>query len=122
MAKVGSKNSKPEVRVRQMLHAMGYRFRLHAKELLGSPDIIFRPRKKAIFVHGCFWHRHPGCSKTTMPKTRREFWQSKFAANHSRDARVQIGLREMGWRYLVIWECETTDEQLLARRLRVFLG
>lgn len=121
MARIGPKNSKPEMVVRKFLHAMGYRFRLHAKDLPGRPDIVFRSRRKVIFVHGCFWHRHDGCHKTTTPKTRREFWQSKFAANKARDAKVQKELRDLGWKYLVIWECEVKDTQNLARELREFL-
>ena len=121
MARIGSKNSKPEISVRQVLHAMGYRFRLHARELPGHPDIVFRPRRKAIFVHGCFWHRHPGCRKTTTPKTRKDFWQSKFAANQARDTRVQEQLIAMGWEYLIIWECEVADQAELARKLKSFL-
>ena len=122
MARVGPRNSKPEIEVRQLLHAMGYRFRLHAKELPGRPDIVFRLRKKVIFVHGCFWHCHPGCRKTTTPQTRREFWQSKFDANQARDARVQGELIDIGWEYHVIWECEVADQTKLAKRLESFLG
>lgn len=100
---------------------MGYRFRLHAKELPGRPDIVFRPRKKVIFVHGCFWHRHAGCRKTTTPKTRKDFWQEKFSANQDRDARVQMELMSLGWRYLVVWECEVSNEETLKEKLKGFL-
>lgn len=85
MARIGPKNSKPEIVVRQLLHAMGHRFRLYAKELPGRPDIVLRPRRKVIFVHGCFWHRHEGCRRTTTPKTRREFWEAEFEANEKPD-------------------------------------
>ena len=121
MSRVRPKNSKPEIVVRQILHAMGYRFRLHARELPGRPDIVFRRRKKAIFVHGCFWHRHPGCRRTTTPKTREEFWQSKFVANQARDTRVQNELVDMAWTYLVVWECEVKDKVTLAKKLQSFL-
>ena len=121
MARIGPKNSKPEIVVRQLLHAMGYRFRLHAKELPGRPDIVMRPRRKVIFVHGCFWHRHEGCRRTTTPKTRREFWEVKFEANKARDRRVQVELVEAGWRYLVVWECEVKDGKILAGKLRAFV-
>lgn len=121
MARIGQRNSKPEIVVRQLLHAMGYRFRLHAKELPGRPDIVMRPRRKVIFVHGCFWHRHEGCRRTTTPKTRREFWEAKFEANEARDRRVQAELVEAGWRYLVVWECEVKDRVTLASTLRAFV-
>lgn len=122
MSRIGPKHSKPEIVVRQLLHAMGYRFRLHAKELPGRPDIVLRPRKKAIFVHGCFWHRHVGCKKTTTPTARQQFWQAKFDANVVRDARVQAQLKDLGWEYIVIWECETKDHESLSVVLRGFLG
>jgi len=121
MARIGQKNSNPEIVVRQLLHAMGYRFRLHAKELPGRPDIVMRPRRKVIFVHGCFWHRHEGCRRTTTPKTRREFWEAKFEANEARDRRVQAELVEAGWRYLVVWECEVKHRVTLASTLRAFV-
>ncbi|WP_339160526.1 very short patch repair endonuclease [Methylobacterium bullatum] len=104
MRSVHSKNTKPEVALRSALHAKGYRFRLHAKDLPGRPDVVFRKRKACIFVHGCFWHRH-GCSKTTSPKSNAAFWNSKFEANVARDARSIELLMQSGWRVLVIWEC-----------------
>lgn len=122
MSRIGPKHSKPEIVVRRLLHAMGYRFRLHAKELPGRPDIVLRPRKKVIFVHGCFWHRHIGCKKATTPKTRHEFWQTKFDANVVRDARVQAQLKDLGWEHIVVWECETKDHESLSVILREFLG
>ncbi|WP_434617399.1 very short patch repair endonuclease [Azospirillum sp. B2RO_4] len=122
MARIGSKNTKPEMVVRRLLHALGYRFRLHAKELPGRPDIVFRSKKKAIFVHGCFWHRHSGCSKSTTPKTRTEFWSSKFDANINRDLRNQKDLEKIGWDYLVVWECEVKDHIKLSAALQNFLG
>nr|WP_274379268.1 very short patch repair endonuclease [Rhodophyticola sp. CCM32] len=122
MSRIGAKDTKPEMIVRRMLHSMGYRYRLHAPELPGKPDIVFRPRKKAIFVHGCFWHRHLGCPKATTPKTRQEFWQEKFKNNMRRDREVTQKIAEMGWSYLIVWECETKDAKLLTRKLCTFLA
>ena len=110
MRAIKSKDTKPELAVRRVLHAMGYRFRLHTEDLPGRPDIVFRARKKAIFVHGCFWHRHPGCRYSTMPKTRTSFWEKKFEANVTRDRRVIESLVAEGWRVLVVWECQVRNE------------
>ncbi|MEE2953024.1 MAG: very short patch repair endonuclease [Pseudomonadota bacterium] len=122
MSRVRYKNTKPELRVRRLLHHLGYRFRLHATDLPGRPDVVFRSRAKAIFVHGCFWHRHPGCSRTTTPKTRVDFWNAKFEANVERDARKECELRESGWDVMTVWECETTNFDNLAEKLSEFLG
>lgn len=117
MARIGPKNSKPEMVVRRLLYALGFRFRLHAKDLPGRPDIVFRSKKKAIFVHGCFWHRHPGCKKTTMPKTRVGFWTEKFERNVARDRLKETALRKMGWQVFVVWECETKSVETLSAKL-----
>ena len=122
MSRVGSKDTGPEMRVRQTAHALGYRYRLHARDLPGSPDLVFRGRRKVIFVHGCYWHRHPGCKRASMPSTRREYWQAKFDRNVARDADAEAALREAGWDVLVVWECETKDADALAARLSTFLG
>lgn len=122
MSRVKAKDTKPELRVRRSAHGLGYRYRLHRRDLPGSPDLVFPGRRKALFVHGCFWHRHQGCRKTTMPKTRAKFWQRKFDDNVRRDERVIAALRELGWDVLVVWECETSDENLLRRTLIEFLG
>jgi DNA mismatch endonuclease (patch repair protein) len=122
MARVGQKNTLPEVRVRKILHGLGYRYRIHRRDLPGSPDIVFPTRRKAIFVHGCFWHRHTDCSKATSPKTRVEFWREKFAKNVERDKRKERELRELGWDVETIWECETKDMEGLARRVVSWLG
>ena len=122
MAKIGSKNSRPEMAVRRAAHNLGYRFRLHRRDLPGTPDLTFPRLRKAIFVHGCFWHRHPGCSRTTTPKTRTDFWTKKFRENLERDRRVQRELAEMGWQVLVIWGCETKDASILSERLHAFLA
>lgn len=121
MARVRRADTAPEIAVRKLLHALGYRFRLHRKDLPGTPDIVFPARKKALFVHGCFWHRHQGCKKATTPKTRVEFWKDKFAANEARDRRKLDQLRASGWHCLVVWECETRDLPRLQGILREFL-
>lgn len=121
MAKVKATDSKPEMRVRRMLHALGYRFRLHRRDLPGTPDIVFSGRKRVIFVHGCFWHRHGNCVRTTTPKTRESYWAAKFDANVERDARQIEALKAAGWQVLVVWECETKDADNLGFRLAAFL-
>ncbi len=122
MARVRSQDTKPEMIVRRLAHALGYRFRLHRRDLPGSPDLIFPSRRKVVFVHGCFWHRHSGCRLTTTPKTRTEFWVSKFARNIERDAEVERQLRVQGWDVLTVWECETRKPDRLAETLGSFLG
>ncbi|WP_265587965.1 very short patch repair endonuclease [Sphingomicrobium arenosum] len=122
MARVRSRNTKPELRVRQALHALGYRFRLHRRDLPGTPDIVLPRYRTAIFVHGCFWHRHEGCRKTTMPKTRASYWRDKFAANVARDRRKQDALEHAGWRCVTVWECETENEVSLRDRLISLFG
>ena len=121
MRKVRGRDTGPEVMVRRLLHRAGYRFRLHAGDLPGRPDIVFRGRRKVIFVHGCFWHRHDGCRRTTTPKTRREFWANKFAANRKRDAAAVSCLERTGWEVAIVWECETEDGDRLKDRLVAFL-
>ncbi|MXY67546.1 MAG: DNA mismatch endonuclease Vsr [Gammaproteobacteria bacterium] len=121
MSRIRSKDTKPEMRVRRLVHGMGYRYRLHVKDLPGSPDIVLRPRRKAIFVHGCFWHQHEGCTDNKIPKSRQAYWEPKLNGNVQRDKRNRAVLSDMGWRILVIWECETTDTDGLAERLRSFL-
>ena len=122
MARVGSKDTKPEIIVRRILHANGKRYRLHASELPGCPDVVFRRSRKAIFVHGCFWHRHEGCRRASTPKTRETFWRRKFAKNRERDERNQKTLVQMGWSYLIVWECELGDTEALRFRLLSFLN
>ncbi|WP_322788596.1 very short patch repair endonuclease [Pseudodesulfovibrio profundus] len=112
MSKIKGKNTKPEVAVRQYLHRKGYRFRLHRKDLPGNPDIVLPSRMIAIFVHGCFWHRHRGCKKTTTPSTNRAFWERKFKDNVNRDERNTQALQKLGWAVMVIWECEVNDQGL----------
>ena len=118
MAKVRSKNTTPELTVRRAAHRLGYRFRLHRKDLPGTPDVVFPRLGVALFVHGCFWHRHAGCKRCTTPKTRANFWSAKFEANVRRDKLKAASLKEMGWRVLTIWECETQDADMLEAILR----
>lgn len=117
MAAVGPRDTRPELVVRRILHGLGYRFRLHRKDLPGRPDIVLPRYGTAIFVHGCFWHRHPRCRKTTTPKTNRDFWQEKFRANRRRDRRNVRDLQRQGWHVIVVWECETQHPDVLADRL-----
>jgi DNA mismatch endonuclease (patch repair protein) len=115
MSLVRSRDTKPEMRVRKALHAAGLRYRLHVRRLPGVPDMVFPSRRVALFVHGCFWHRHSGCSAARLPKSRVEFWESKLTGNASRDIRNQAELEALGWGVLVVWECETRDPDLLNR-------
>lgn len=121
MGRIRGKDTKPELIVRRAAHSLGYRFRLHVKKLPGSPDLVFCSRNIALFVHGCFWHRHEGCRYCYMPKSNIQFWRDKFKKNVVRDKSVQTGLEGMGWRVAVIWECETTDSDGLRKRLKKLL-
>ena len=118
MRAVPRKDSKPEVRVRKILHSLGLRFRVHRHNLPGTPDIVLARHRTAIFVHGCFWHRHKDCTKATTPKDRAAFWNDKFERNIERDARNNYLLEKAGWRVLTIWECEVTAMPTLEERLR----
>lgn len=120
MQSVKSRNTGPELIVRRLLHGMGYRYRLHRKDLPGRPDIALISRRKAIFVHGCFWHGH-GCPKGRLPKSRLEYWGKKLDENKKRDRTKQEQLHSQGWRVLVIWQCETRDLGTLATRLQDFV-
>jgi len=122
MSHVPQKGSRPEMIVRRLVHSLGYGYRLHEKSLPGKPDLVFRGRRKVVFVHGCFWHRHPGCSMARMPKSRLEFWEPKLTSNRERDERNARLLLESGWDVLVVWECETADLDVLRLRLQAFLG
>ena len=120
MAGIRSKDTRPELLVRSHLHRAGLRFRVHASELPGTPDMVLPKYRVAIFVHGCFWHRHPGCSRAYTPKSNRAFWRRKFEANVMRDAGKVRALRKAGWRVLTVWECATTPGRLtrLVARIR----
>ena len=122
MSRVSSKNSSAEMRVRSAAHRRGLRFRIHRRDLPGTPDLVFPSRRLAIFVHGCFWHRHSGCKKASSPKSRVDFWQSKFDRNVQRDAENANALTALGWRTAVIWECETKSPHLLSARLADIIG
>ena len=118
MSRVRGKNTAPEMKVRSLLFAMGYRFRLHRKDLPGNPDIVFPGRKCVIFVHGCFWHRHPNCKRASTPVSNADYWTTKFKRTVARDASHQAVLEAEGWRVLVVWECELRDLPALAMRLQ----
>ena len=122
MARVKQKNTKPELIVRRLLHSTGFDIVCTGVTFRETPDLVFVSRKKVIFVHGCFWHRHEGCSRCTTPKTRQTFWLEKFHANVERDRRKLAELSALGWSPLVVWECETTNPERLAERLTHFLS
>ncbi|WP_074447636.1 very short patch repair endonuclease [Bradyrhizobium yuanmingense] len=111
MAAVRQRHTKPELNLRQALHRIGLRYRLHRRDLPGTPDIVFVRSRVAVFVNGCFWHRHPGCSKATTPKLRARFWREKFEGNVARDRRAQSQLRKMGWKVVVVWECQVKNNE-----------
>lgn len=122
MARIRGRNTKPELIVRKLLHGAGYRFRLHVSGLPGRPDVAFSSRRKAIFVHGCFWHQHRDCRLARVPRSRVDYWNAKFARNRARDQVTLDRLAALGWDVLVVWECETACEASLMPRLRRFLG
>jgi DNA mismatch endonuclease (patch repair protein) len=121
MSRVRSKDSKPELLVRSTVHRMGFRFRLHSSNLPGSPDLVFAGRKKIIFVHGCFWHGHDCRAGRNRPASRQDYWNAKLERNMKRDRRNSSRLRHEGWSVLSVWECQTHEATLLAKRLRSFL-
>ena len=122
MARIRGRDTGPERRVRRVLTALGFRYRLHYSKLPGRPDIAFPGRRKVIWVHGCFWHRHPGCALARLPKSRLDFWKPKLEENRSRDLRNQAEVHAAGWEALVVWECELSDESAVAARLKSFLN
>ena len=122
MRRIKSKGMKPELLVCSLAHKMGYRFRLHRRDLPGKPDLVIGPRRKAVFIHGCFWHQHPGCREGRLPASNQSYWKPKLARNVARDAEAIIELRARGWKTLVIWECETEEQNYLKRTIRTFLG
>jgi len=122
MSRVKNKDSKAEMRVRSVVHRMGFRYSLHNKKLPGKPDLVLAKHKKVILIHGCFWHQHGVCRPLSVPKHNSDFWRKKFAYNVERDQRNIRQLRELGWRVLVVWECETKDSETLEAILRRFLS
>jgi DNA mismatch endonuclease (patch repair protein) len=122
MRSIRSTDTKPEKALRSLCHSLGYRFRVHAGDLPGKPDVAFTARRKAVWLHGCFWHQHPGCNWTSVPRTRPEYWEPKLAGNQARDAVNVAQLLKMGWTSLVIWECEMRSLEEVAEKLRMFLG
>jgi DNA mismatch endonuclease Vsr len=122
MALIRSKNTKPELIVRRFLHRLGYRYRLHRRDLPGAPDLVFASRRKVVFVHGCFWHSHDGCRIAHRPESRSAYWAEKFERNKARDLKNVQALQEAGWNVVTVWECETKDLSALEQRLAAFLG
>ncbi len=118
MSRIKGRDTKPEILVRSILHRLGYRFRLHHKGLPGRPDVVLARHRAVVFVHGCFWHRHRRCKYAYTPKSNFAFWKLKFESNVDRDGRVMHGLRKLGWKAVVVWECQTADEPTLTRHLR----
>lgn len=122
MSRIRSKDTAPEMFVRSLLHKMGYRFRIHNRDLPGNPDIVLPKYKTVIFVNGCFWHRHKDCKYAYTPKSRTDFWEKKFLRNIERDKEVAALLQEAGWSQIIVWECELKNAEVLAERLSCKLG
>ena len=121
MAGIKGKNTRPELVVRKLVHGMGFRYRLHRKDLPGSPDLVFPRLKKVIFVHGCFWHRHAGCRFAYTPKSNAQFWLDKLEGNIRRDGQAVMALDTLDWQVLIVWECEVSDLPALTRKVSSFL-
>lgn len=121
MARVHSTDTRPEMLVRKLVYALGYRYRLHVRDLPGRPDMVFRNRAKVIFIHGCFWHRHARCALARLPKSRLDFWLPKLEGNRKRDERNKRELQRMGWKVLTVWECQLNRPARLADRVKRFL-
>ncbi|MFC5846294.1 very short patch repair endonuclease [Aminobacter ciceronei] len=117
MRRIRGQDTAPEMRVRRALHRLGFRFRIHRRDLPGTPDVLLPRYKTAMFVHGCFWHRHPGCKRASQPATNAERWKQKFARNIERDRIVERELSALGWTVAVIWECEARNEEALSKRI-----
>ena len=117
MSRIRGKNTAPEIEVRHALHGMGYRFRLHGQKLPGRPDVVLARYRTVIFVHGCFWHQHAGCKYCRLPKSNRRYWVNKLLGNHRRDEMHRRALRKLGWRVVVVWECETEQLRVLTKKI-----
>lgn len=122
MRRIRSANTKPELAVRSLTHRLGFRFRIHRRDLPGSPDLVFPSKQKVIFVHGCFWHQHRGCIDGRLPKSNTEYWLPKLANNKKRDKKNRSRLARLGWKCLVIWDCQTVDGKKLKQQLKAFLN
>lgn len=122
MSKIRGKDSNPEMKLRRLVHGLGFRYRLHVKNLPGKPDLVLPARHAVIFMHGCFWHRHEGCKLARLPKSRLDFWKTKLEANRQRDLYHQQQLLELGWRVLVVWECQLGDMANASRIIQEFLN
>jgi DNA mismatch endonuclease (patch repair protein) len=122
MRAVKGRDTSLEMTVRRLIYSMGYRYRLHRKDLPGKPDLVFSSRRKVLFIHGCFWHGHDCKRGARVPKTNRDYWQKKIARNQARDSKNIAALQTMGWDILIIWECQIKDETSLRQRLSAFLG
>ena len=121
MRRIRDKNTTPEMAVRKMLHSLGYRYRLHVKELPGKPDLVFPSRRCILMVHGCFWHGHKGCRESRMPQSNQDYWVAKLEKNYARDRVHLRALRRLGWRVMVVWECQTENQSKIEPRLIRFL-
>jgi DNA mismatch endonuclease, patch repair protein len=121
MRQIRSKDTLPEMRVRKLAHRLGYRYRLHVKDLAGKPDLVFASKQKVIFVHGCFWHQHQKCREGRLPASRPEYWIPKLTRNTDRDKQHIASLKRLGWKVLTLWECEVGDELVIERKLLRFL-
>jgi DNA mismatch endonuclease (patch repair protein) len=121
MARIRSKDTRPELLVRKIVFSLGYRYRLHVRQIPGCPDLVFRPRQKVIFVHGCFWHHHAGCPFAHIPKSRVDFWKPKLQRNQERDKENERALAQAGWMVLTVWECQLKNTRALEKILQEFL-
>jgi DNA mismatch endonuclease (patch repair protein) len=122
MARIKGQNTKPEILVRKLVHSLGYRFRLHQQKFPGKPDLVLQRHAKIVFVHGCFWHGHKGCSRAALPASNTAFWEKKIGGNRARDIKVRRKLTRSGWKTLVVWQCQTRNIEKLSERLKRFLG
>ena len=121
MSCVKSKNTRPELTVRRLVYGLGYRYRLHDTSLPGKPDLVFRSRRKVIFIHGCFWHGHADCPKARIPKTRQDFWKEKMGNNARRDEENERALDRLGWKHLIIWQCQIKNVETVKGQVVAFL-